>query len=95
MGVAKCTASRIPSIEFPDMINAKREVACGDRNIAPVRGDENTQSPIEKNVTIISTTAERRQKQSEKNYSFQRHSNLRPFHWKAHRCTTEILRNFI
>ena len=43
MGVAKCTASRIPSIEFPDMINAKREVACGDRNIAPVRGDENTQ----------------------------------------------------
>ena len=93
MGVAKCTASRIPSIEFPDMINAKREVACGDRNIASVRGDENTQSPIDKNVTIISTTAERRQRQQEENSSFQWDLNLRPCHCKAHCCTTDTLRN--
>ena len=48
MGVAKCTASRIPSMEFPDMTKAKREPACGARKTAPVWGEEKAHSPAKK-----------------------------------------------
>ena len=48
MGVAKCTASRIPSMEFPDMTKAKREPACGARKTAPVWGEEKAHSPVKK-----------------------------------------------
>ena len=46
MGVAKCTASRIPSMEFPDMTKAKRVPACGARKTAPVSGEEKEHSPV-------------------------------------------------
>ena len=44
--MAKCTASRIPSMEFPDMTKAKREPACGARKTAPVWGEEKAHSPV-------------------------------------------------
>lgn len=46
MGVAKCTASLIPSMEFPDITKAKREPACGARKTAPVWGEEKAHSPV-------------------------------------------------
>jgi len=46
VGVAKCTASRIPSMEFPDMTKARREPACGARKTAPVWGEEKAHSPV-------------------------------------------------
>ena len=61
MGVAKCTASRIPSIEFPEMTKARREPACGARKTAPVWGEEKAHSPVNRekkvttNVTIFFT----------------------------------------
>ena len=51
MGVAKCTASRIPSMEFPDKINARREPACGARKTAPVWGAEKVQRPKKRKIT--------------------------------------------
>ena len=45
MGVAKCTASRIPSMEFPDITKARREPACGAKKTAPIWGEEKVQSP--------------------------------------------------
>lgn len=48
MGVARCMASRIPSMEFPDITNAKREPACGARKTAPVWGEEKVQVPMNK-----------------------------------------------
>lgn len=46
MGVANCTASRIPSMEFPDITKARREPACGARKTAPVWGKEKVHSPV-------------------------------------------------
>lgn len=51
MGVAKCTASRIPSMEFPDITKARREPACGAKKTAPVWGEEKMQSPVEQKKT--------------------------------------------
>ena len=46
MGAARLTASRMPSMEFPVIINARREPACGARKTAPVWGEENVQRPV-------------------------------------------------
>ena len=50
MGVAKCTTSRIPSTEFPDITKARRVPACGAKKTAPVWDEEKEQSPVEKQV---------------------------------------------
>ena len=51
MGVARCTASRMPSMEFPDITKARREPACGARKTAPVWGEEKVQLPVEQRKT--------------------------------------------
>lgn len=58
MGVAKCTASRIPSMEFPDMTKAKREPACGARKTAPVWGEEKAHSPVNRKKTVTTNTSQ-------------------------------------
>lgn len=55
MGVAKCTASRIPSMEFPDITKAKREPACGARKTAPVWGEEKAHSPVNRKKKTVTT----------------------------------------
>lgn len=53
VGVAKWTASRIPSIEFPEIINASREPACGARKTVPVWEEEKVQRPGKQKIKAI------------------------------------------
>lgn len=55
MGVANCTASRIPSMEFPDITKARREPACGARKTAPVWGKEKVHSPVNRKKKTVTT----------------------------------------
>lgn len=57
MGEAKWTASRIPSMEFPDMTKAKREPACGARKTAPVCGEEKAHSPVNREKTVTTNVS--------------------------------------
>lgn len=55
VGVANCTASRIPSMEFPDITKARREPACGARKTAPVWGKEKVHSPVNRKKKTVTT----------------------------------------
>jgi len=55
VGVAKCTASRIPSKEFPDITKARREPAGGAKKTAPVWGEGKAHSPVNRKKKTVKT----------------------------------------